>query len=107
MKPVNLLIPALVTLSLAAPAGAQSFLRADPNRPTDRIAADLEIPEEVFVACFMDVNPDPDHTPSGGTQQANKAVLLPCLQKANPDISNDRLDTVMDSYRPEGPINRS
>lgn len=74
----------------------------DPNRPTDRIAADLGIEEDVFIECFKPVNPEPDKYPSGQEQRANKAILLPCLQKANPAISNERLDRVMDRYRPEG-----
>lgn len=83
---------------LAAPVVADQ----DPNRPTDRIAADLGIEEDVFIECFKPVNPEPDKYPSGQEQRANKAILLPCLQKANPAISNERLDTVMDKYRPEG-----
>ena len=74
----------------------------DPNRPTDRIAADLGIEEVVFIECFKPVNPEPGKYPTGAQQRANKAILLPCLQKANPAISNDRFDAVMDKYRPEG-----
>lgn len=85
-------------IAIATPAVADR----DPNRPTDKIAADLEIEEAVFIACFEPVNPEPDKYPTGAQQRANKAILLPCLQKANPAISNDRLDRVMDRYRPEG-----
>ncbi len=74
----------------------------DPNRPTDRIAADLNISEAVFIECFKPVNPEPDKYPTGEEQRANKAILLPCLQKANPAITNEHLDKVMDTYRPEG-----
>lgn len=74
----------------------------DPNRPTDRIAADLGIEEVVFIECFKPVKPEPGKYPTGAQQRANKAILLPCLQKANPAISNERLDIVMDKYRPEG-----
>lgn len=88
---------ALILTLAAAPAFASPG-----DRPTDRIAADLGIPEETFIACFAHVRPDPAHAPSGATQRANKAVLLPCLQDANPAITNDALDTVMDRYRPEG-----
>ncbi|WP_420333123.1 hypothetical protein [Roseibium sp.] len=83
---------------LAVPAAADQ----DPNRPTDKIAADLNIEEAVFIECFKPVNPEPDKYPSGPEQRTNKAILLPCLQKANPAISNERLDRVMDKYRPEG-----
>lgn len=95
---------ALATAALTGPLYGQDLMRADPNRPTDKIAADLGVTEDEFIACFWNVNPDPDHAPDGSTQRANKAILLPCLQKANPEITNDRLDKVMDSYRPEGPL---
>ena len=72
------------------------------SRPTDQIAADLGIKEQVFVACFANVEPDRNHAPTGAHQKANKAVLLPCLQAANPEITNAALDAVMDRYRPEG-----
>ena len=74
------------------------------NRPTDLIAADLNISEEVFVQCFADVQPAKDKSPSGQRQRMNKAVLLPCLQAENPEITNRMLDRVMDRYRPEGPM---
>ena len=93
----------IVTMTLflaAAPALADS----DPNRRTDLISADLNIPEQVFKDCFLDVQPDGDKAPSGDRQRMNKAVLLPCLRAANPEITNDLLDQVMDKYRPEGPI---
>lgn len=88
----------LLTILLTHPAVADQ----DPNRPTGKIAADLNIEEAVFIDCFQPVNPEPDKYPSGAQQRANKAILLPCLQKANPAISNERLDRVMDKYRPEG-----
>ncbi|MCV0425348.1 MAG: hypothetical protein K5905_07735 [Roseibium sp.] len=88
----------LVTLFLVQPAYADN----DPNRPTDKIAADLNIEEAVFIECFKPVNPEPGKYPTGAQQQANKAILLPCLQQANSAITNDRLDAVMDKYRPEG-----
>jgi len=34
----------------------------------------------------------------------SKSILLPSLQAANPAITNDMLDAMMDKYRPEGPI---
>lgn len=90
---------ALALILVATPALADQ----DPNRPTAAIAADLGLPEAVFVACFAPVSPAADKAPGGARQQANKALLLPCLQAANPAISNDMLDAVMDRYRPEGP----
>lgn len=92
-------------LSLATVATSQTLNGG--KRPTDKIAADLNVPEEVFIECFSDVMPDRDHNPSGAKQRANKAILLPCLQAANPEITNRLLDDVMDRYRPEGPMRRS
>lgn len=93
----------IVLALLAAPP---AFADRDPNRPTDRIAADLGIEEAVFIECFGPVNPEPGKYPTGVQQRANKAILLPCLQKANPAITNDQLDAVMDKYRPEGPFRK-
>ncbi|MEE2944040.1 MAG: hypothetical protein VX444_02595 [Pseudomonadota bacterium] len=95
----------LGALSLASVATSQTLERG--TRPTDKIAADLHIPETVFVECFSDVMPDRNHNPSGAKQRANKAILLPCLQTENPEITNRLLDEVMDRYRPEGPMRRS
>ncbi|MDO6728165.1 MAG: hypothetical protein ACRBBO_02920 [Cognatishimia sp.] len=89
-------------LSLATVATSETLQRGE--RPTDKIAADLNIPEQVFVTCFSDVQPARNHAPSGERQRMNKAVLLPCLQAENPTITNDMLDSVMDRYRPEGPM---
>lgn len=74
------------------------------ERPTDLVAAGLGIPEQVFIDCFSGVSPDPGKDPSGAQQHSNKAILLPCLQAENPAITNDMLDSVMDKYRPEGPM---
>jgi hypothetical protein len=85
--------------SLAAPAP----LANDPRRPVDAISRDLGIRPEQFTHCFKDVRPAPQgERPTSERVHANKAVLLSCLQKANPQITNDKLDEVMDRYRPGG-----
>ena len=94
-----------VTGSLSTFASAQ-MLRHDPNRPTDKISADLGISEDEFIICFSDVRPEQNGTPSGAKQRMNKSILLPCLQEANASITNDKLDEVMDRNRPEGPNGR-
>lgn len=91
-----------ITGSISTIASAQ-MLRHDPNRPTDKISADLGVTEDEFIACFADVRPEQNGKPSGAKQRMNKAILLPCLQEANASITNDKLDKVMDRYRPEGP----
>ena len=80
-----------VALLMATPVLADN----DPNRPTDKIAADLDIEEAVFIECFKPVNPEPVKNPTGTQQRTNKALLLPCLQAANPAITNDKLDAVI------------
>ena len=88
------------TSALAQPA----ILKNDPKRPVKQISHDLGVTPDQFVACFSLVHP----TPSGQRPESakrvhdNKSVLLPCLQKANPSITNEKLDAVMDHYRPGG-----
>lgn len=79
-------------------------MRNDPNRPVNEISRDLGVTPNQFVGCFNHVNPTPGgaRPESSNRVQANKRVLLSCLQKANPAISNDSLDRVMDRYRPGG-----
>ena len=79
-------------------------LKNDPKRPVNDISRDLGVTPDQFVACFNNVNPTPGgmRPESAERVHANKNVLLPCLQKANPRITNDSLDAVMDRYRPGG-----
>lgn len=86
--------------ALASP----TVLKNDPNRPTEAISQDLGVTQAQFIACFNNVNPTPggNRPESAERVHANKSVLLPCLQKANPSITNDSLDEVMDRYRPGG-----
>ncbi len=90
-------------LSLASVATSETHA-ANGKRPTDQISQDLGVTETEFVECFSNVRPDRNHNPSGARQHMNKSILLPCLQSANPEITNDLLDEVMDRYRPEGPM---
>lgn len=94
-----------VGVASATALAQQAVTKNDPRRPVAKIAADLDITPGQFVACFSNVNPAPQGTrASGRREHANKAILLPCLQAANPAITNDRLDAVMDRYRPEGRV---
>jgi hypothetical protein len=95
-------IVAAVSLVLAlSPSGA--LADDDPNRnvkcPADRIG----VTEAQFRTCFLPVQPEPGHNPSGMEQQANKTLLLPCLQAIKPNLTNHELDVAMDACRPEGP----
>ena len=78
-------------------------MRDDPHRPVDQISRGLGVTPDQFRACFNDVNPAPQGSLPGSNQKhANKQVLLSCLQRANPSITNNSLDAVMDQYRPGG-----
>src|SRR5689334_2032700 len=93
-------VAALVTAAGRAHA-APELLTNEPKRPVAAVARDLNITAEQFVECFRNVHPAPQgERPSGERVHANKQVLLGCLQKANPDITNEKLDMVMDRYRP-------
>ncbi len=90
---------------VAASAEAQPLLHNDPHRPVVAVSHDLGVTPQQFVACFWNVKPAPrGTTPTAERQRANKAILLTCLQKANPALTNDSLDAVMDKYRPEGRV---
>jgi hypothetical protein len=93
-----ILVSALVILAAAAtPAPLQN----DPRRPVASIAHDLGITPDQFVTCFNDVTPAlQGSTPSSAQVHTNKQHLLSCLQKCNPAITNEKLDAVMDKYRP-------
>lgn len=88
----------------SAMANPPPVMKHDPKRPVQDISRDLGISAEQFVKCFERVNPMPGgtHPDSSERVHANKSVLLPCLQQANPAISNESLDAVMDRYRPGG-----
>lgn len=71
------------------------------RRPVELIGPELGVTGEQFAKCFEAVNPAPQGTePTAAREMANKAVLLPCLQAINPDITNDLLDSVSNKYRP-------
>jgi hypothetical protein len=86
------------------PHGGQAgVMRDDSHRPVDQISRGLGVTPDQFRACFNDVNPAPQGSlPSANQKHANKQVLLSCLQRANPSITNNSLDAVMDQYRPGG-----
>lgn len=104
-KTQTLIVTLMAGLVAATSANAAALKRHDPKRPVAAIAADLNVTTQQFVDCFHNVNPAPQGTrASGARERANKAILLPCLQDANPSITNARLDSVMDKYRPEGRV---
>jgi hypothetical protein len=104
-----LILTVLGVLSLTEFAFAQmpsppgSPMRNDPHRPVDQISSGLGVTADQFRACFNHVTPaQKGSLPDANQKHANKQVLLSCLQKSNPSITNDSLDAVMDRYRPGG-----
>jgi hypothetical protein len=93
----------LAIVTSATMAWGQPVMRDDPKRPVAEISRDLGVTPEHFRSCFQDVRPaGRGDRPDGDRVHGNKAVLLPCLRRANPAITNDKLDQVMDRYRPGG-----
>jgi len=78
------------------------LLRNDPKRPSKEISQALGITQNQFIECFSNVSPAQGSNPTTKRVHSNKKILLSCLQKANPDISNEKLDEVMDAQRPGG-----
>jgi hypothetical protein len=98
----RILLIAIICISTNVTAEPNQ-LSNDPRRPTEAISRDLGIKQEQFVACFQNVHPaNKGERPTIERVHWNKAVLLSCLQKADATITNDKLDEVMDRYRPGG-----
>lgn len=102
MQIPKLLVAASLLLATTPGAFAQQTFTSKNDldkRPVTAIAAELGVEPQEFADCFALVTPAADFNPSGERQHANKALLLPCLQTANPAITNGFLDSVMDKYR--------
>jgi len=94
---------AVAAIGLGPSCFAQPVLSDDPRRPVAEISRSLGVEAAQFKACFAQVSPAPaGQRPDTQRAHANKAVLLACLQQANPAITNDTLDATMDQYRPGG-----
>ena len=103
MNKLSTLVITLPLLAIASPAFAVSTpekVLNDPNRPVEAIAGELGVTPLQFATCFAGVTPARTQAELNGERERNnKAILLPCLQAINPDITNDRLDAVMNKYR--------
>jgi hypothetical protein len=96
-------LPIAFCLVCASAWASPELLTNDPKRPVQAISKDLGIRADQFTHCFEHVRPAAQgERPTSERVHANKAVLLSCLQKANPAITNEKLDEVMDRYRPGG-----
>ena len=95
------IVPCIITLSATT-----TLADRDPNRDVLCVTKQINVSKAVFEKCFDPVQPARSHAPSGARQRINKAILLPCLQKANPSLTNQALDKAMDACRPEGAIRK-
>ena len=78
---------------------AANSIPDDHGRPVALVAADLGVTPEQFRAAFKKVRPAPrGERPTEAQRQANRIALAGAL-----DVSPEKLDSVMDKYRPEGP----
>jgi hypothetical protein len=99
---VQRLVP-LAMVILLPPTAAAPLLRDDPKRPVHQISHDLGVSPEAFRTCFAEVQPaEQGDRPTQDRVHSNKSVLLNCLRRSNPSITNETLDAVMDRYRPGG-----
>ena len=104
-RAILLALPLLALSGGAFAVSTPEQVLNDPNRPVKAVAAELGVTPLQFATCFAGVTPARDASElNGAKERSNKAILLPCLQQANPSITNDMLDRVMDKYR-KGPPN--
>lgn len=93
----------VISFHLVGVTALAQVMQDDPKRPVAEISRDLGVQPSEFRACFANVSPAPaGERPSAQRTRSNKAKLLACLQGANPKITNESLDAVMDKYRPGG-----
>ena len=89
---------------LAAGAEAQTMSRGDAQRLVVAASHELGVSPWQLAGCFRDARGAVPATPDASARtQARDAVLLPCLQKANPAITAETLDAVIERHRPAAP----
>jgi hypothetical protein len=100
LKSLLLALPVLASGAQAFAASTPEQVLNDSNRPVAAVAAELGITSLQFATCFAGVTPAKTAAALDGQRERdNKAILLPCLQTANPEITNAMLDAVMNKYR--------
>jgi hypothetical protein len=78
--------------------GAPEMVTDDPRRPVELIARDLGVTPEQFREAFKKVRPAArGERPTEAQREANHRILIEAL-----GVSPEKLDAVMDNYRPEG-----
>jgi len=103
----RLVIAAAIVVVASASAEAQPS-RAEAQRIATAISQDLGVSLWTFAGCARGVSSAPQVAAATdeGRAEARRAVLLPCLQKANPAITADMLDAAIARHRPTAPSNK-
>ncbi|WP_298772756.1 hypothetical protein [uncultured Shewanella sp.] len=70
--------------------------------PTNTVGNNITV--EAWKDCFTDVKPAENKHPDGDLQKRNKAIQFSCLKKLAPSLTNEIVDKVMNTCRPEGDI---
>jgi hypothetical protein len=89
---------------VAAGAEAQTMSRGEAQRLVMAASHDLGVSPWHFAGCFREARAAvPAGADASAREQARDAVLLPCLQKANPAITAETLTATIARYRPQPP----
>lgn len=64
--------------------------------PSPQMSTDLGVTQEQLTQCMQSGMP----AQKGG--EPNKAAVMQCLQKANPNMTADQIETTMNKYNPIG-----
>lgn len=93
-----ILTAAAIAIGFALPAVAQTS-RAEWREAIPKIAADIGVSQDQMRSCLMAM--PRDRNASDEQRQKNRdEVLMPCLQKANPEVTPEMIRTAFETHRP-------
>lgn len=68
-----------------------------PKPPVDKLSAALNVSADQMQTCLE------EGKPASRGEKPNKSAMLSCLQQANPNITSEQLDEVMQQNMPKPP----
>ncbi|PTQ75198.1 hypothetical protein [Celeribacter persicus] len=104
------LLTALPLIALTAGMAFAQAGPASPQIPTAEIAKDLGVTETQLTSCFGANRPQPGERKAppkeatSGQRPEDRGLpteILSCLQKANPKLTTERVQSVMQAHRPQ------
>jgi hypothetical protein len=99
MTKAPVILLTLLLLACDRPSAVAPPRDDDHGRPVEAIARDLGVTPDQFREAFKLVNPAPrGQEPTRAQRERNRRVLSEAL-----GVDPEKLDAVMDKYRPEGP----